>query len=136
MGHIEAGLRTGDKFQPFPEEIDRRITGLVADLHFAPTEWSRDNLLKSDARGQPRPRQRPGGPPPNTHRRPRQDPPDTHAMASKWLVPAEGSDEPIPRARKKSALQSEIISRSPWPLPVPPPPQPAFRRWRSGCPCG
>ena len=74
--------------------------------------------------------------PPNTHRRPRQSPPDTHAMASKWSAPAEGSDEPIPRARKKSALRSEIISLPPETLPVPHPLQPAYWRWRSGCPCG
>ncbi len=45
VGHVEAGLRTGDKWQPFPEEINRKITGVVADLHFAPTEQARDNLL-------------------------------------------------------------------------------------------
>jgi UDP-N-acetylglucosamine 2-epimerase (non-hydrolysing) len=46
IGHVEAGLRTGDKRQPFPEEINRRIAGVVADLHFAPTDWARSNLLK------------------------------------------------------------------------------------------
>lgn len=46
VGHIEAGLRTGDKWQPFPEEINRRVAGAVADLHFAPTESSRANLLR------------------------------------------------------------------------------------------
>jgi UDP-N-acetylglucosamine 2-epimerase (non-hydrolysing) len=46
VGHVEAGLRTGDKWQPFPEEIDRRIAGVVADLHFAPTEHARQNLLR------------------------------------------------------------------------------------------
>jgi UDP-N-acetylglucosamine 2-epimerase (non-hydrolysing) len=46
VGHVEAGLRTGDKWQPFPEEINRRVAGVVADLHFAPTTWSRDNLLR------------------------------------------------------------------------------------------
>ncbi len=46
VGHVEAGLRTGDKRQPFPEEINRRIAGVIADLHFAPTAWSRGNLLK------------------------------------------------------------------------------------------
>jgi UDP-N-acetylglucosamine 2-epimerase (non-hydrolysing) len=46
VGHVEAGLRTGDKFAPFPEEINRRLTGAVADLHFAPTETSRQNLLR------------------------------------------------------------------------------------------
>ena len=45
IGHVEAGLRTGDKWQPFPEEINRRVAGVVADLHFAPTEHSRQNLL-------------------------------------------------------------------------------------------
>lgn len=46
VGHVEAGLRTGDKWQPFPEEINRKVTGAVADLHFAPTEWSRQNLIR------------------------------------------------------------------------------------------
>lgn len=46
VGHVEAGLRTGNKFAPFPEEINRKLTGAVADLHFAPTETSRDNLLR------------------------------------------------------------------------------------------
>jgi UDP-N-acetylglucosamine 2-epimerase (non-hydrolysing) len=46
VGHVEAGLRTGDKWQPFPEEINRRVAGVIADLHFAPTEWSRQNLLR------------------------------------------------------------------------------------------
>ena len=48
VGHVEAGLRTGDKFQPFPEEINRRVAGVVADLNFAPTEWSRQNLLREN----------------------------------------------------------------------------------------
>lgn len=48
VGHIEAGLRTGDKFAPFPEEINRRISSVVADLHFAPTEKTRRNLLAED----------------------------------------------------------------------------------------
>jgi UDP-N-acetylglucosamine 2-epimerase (non-hydrolysing) len=46
VGHVEAGLRTGDKYQPFPEEINRRVLGVVADLHFAPTAWAQDNLLR------------------------------------------------------------------------------------------
>ena len=46
LGHVEAGLRTNDKFQPFPEEINRRITDLLADAYFAPTQNSRINLLK------------------------------------------------------------------------------------------
>jgi UDP-N-acetylglucosamine 2-epimerase len=45
VGHVEAGLRTGDKRQPFPEEINRRVAGAVADWHFAPTTRARDNLL-------------------------------------------------------------------------------------------
>ena len=45
VGHVEAGLRTGDKFHPFPEEINRQITSVVADLHFAPTDFARANLL-------------------------------------------------------------------------------------------
>ena len=45
VGHVEAGLRTNDKWQPFPEEINRRVASVTADLHFAPTEWSRQNLL-------------------------------------------------------------------------------------------
>jgi UDP-N-acetylglucosamine 2-epimerase (non-hydrolysing) len=46
VGHVEAGLRTYNRWQPFPEEINRKIAGIVADLHFAPTEHSRNNLLK------------------------------------------------------------------------------------------
>ncbi|MFZ4984952.1 MAG: non-hydrolyzing UDP-N-acetylglucosamine 2-epimerase [Blastocatellia bacterium] len=46
VGHVEAGLRTWDKYQPFPEEVNRRIADTVADLHFAPTDQSRDNLLR------------------------------------------------------------------------------------------
>lgn len=46
--HIEAGLRTNDKWSPFPEEINRQVTGRIADLHFAPTETSRENLLKEN----------------------------------------------------------------------------------------
>jgi UDP-N-acetylglucosamine 2-epimerase (non-hydrolysing) len=46
FGHVEAGLRTHDKWQPFPEEINRRVAGVVADLHFAPTERAKQNLLR------------------------------------------------------------------------------------------
>jgi len=46
VGHVEAGLRTHDKRAPFPEEINRTIAGVVADVHFAPTEASRENLLR------------------------------------------------------------------------------------------
>ncbi len=46
VAHVEAGLRTQDKLSPFPEEINRRLASVAADLHFAPTEWSRQNLLR------------------------------------------------------------------------------------------
>ncbi len=45
VGHVEAGLRTRNKYSPFPEEINRTLTGRLAELHFAPTDTSRDNLL-------------------------------------------------------------------------------------------
>lgn len=45
VGHVEAGLRTWDKFSPYPEEMNRQLTGVIADLHFAPTEKSAQNLL-------------------------------------------------------------------------------------------
>ena len=46
VGHVEAGLRTEDRWQPFPEEINRRLTSVLADWHFAPTELARRNLLR------------------------------------------------------------------------------------------
>lgn len=46
IGHVEAGLRTDDKYNPFPEEINRRLISHLADLHFAPTELARKNLLR------------------------------------------------------------------------------------------
>jgi len=46
VGHVEAGLRTGNKYNPFPEEMNRRLVGAVADLHFAPTASARENLLR------------------------------------------------------------------------------------------
>jgi UDP-N-acetylglucosamine 2-epimerase (non-hydrolysing) len=46
VGHVEAGLRTNDKSQPYPEEINSRVASVVTDLHFAPTEWARQNLLR------------------------------------------------------------------------------------------
>ncbi|HUI41568.1 MAG TPA: UDP-N-acetylglucosamine 2-epimerase (non-hydrolyzing) [Terriglobia bacterium] len=46
VGHVEAGLRSHDKWRPFPEEINRRVAGVIADLHFAPTERARANLLR------------------------------------------------------------------------------------------
>jgi UDP-N-acetylglucosamine 2-epimerase (non-hydrolysing) len=45
VGHVEAGLRTGNKWQPFPEEINRRIASVIADLHFAPTKLNQRNLI-------------------------------------------------------------------------------------------
>lgn len=44
LGHVEAGLRTHEKYAPFPEEINRRIVGVCADIHFAPTQTARDNI--------------------------------------------------------------------------------------------
>ncbi|MBR5926016.1 MAG: UDP-N-acetylglucosamine 2-epimerase (non-hydrolyzing), partial [Firmicutes bacterium] len=46
VGHVEAGLRTGDKYSPFPEEINRVLTGHIAEMHFAPTQKARENLLR------------------------------------------------------------------------------------------
>ncbi len=48
VGHVEAGLRTGNPFAPWPEEMNRVLTSRLADLHFAPTEVSRDNLLREN----------------------------------------------------------------------------------------
>lgn len=45
VGHVEAGLRTWNKYSPFPEEMNRQLTGVIADLHFAPTERAKRNLL-------------------------------------------------------------------------------------------
>jgi UDP-N-acetylglucosamine 2-epimerase (non-hydrolysing) len=46
--HVEAGLRTNNKLAPFPEEVNRRITSVIADYHFAPTESARENLLREN----------------------------------------------------------------------------------------
>ncbi len=46
VGHVEAGLRTFDKYFPFPEEMNRKLTGALADLHFAPTKGSKDKPFK------------------------------------------------------------------------------------------
>jgi UDP-N-acetylglucosamine 2-epimerase (non-hydrolysing) len=46
VGHVEAGLRTGNIYSPWPEEINRKLTGSIADRHYAPTAWAADNLLK------------------------------------------------------------------------------------------
>jgi UDP-N-acetylglucosamine 2-epimerase (non-hydrolysing) len=45
IGHVEAGLRTRNKYSPYPEEMNRQLTGVLADLHFAPTDQSKQNLL-------------------------------------------------------------------------------------------
>src|SRR5699024_6879018 len=53
VGHVEAELRTQNKYSPYPEEMNRQLTGVIADLHFAPTEKAKNNLLtenkKSDS---------------------------------------------------------------------------------------
>lgn len=48
VGHVEAGLRTYNKYSPFPEEMNRQLTGVMADLHFAPTEWAAANLKQEN----------------------------------------------------------------------------------------
>lgn len=48
VGHVEAGLRTGNKYSPYPEEMNRKLTGAIADMHFAPTATSKANLLKEN----------------------------------------------------------------------------------------
>ncbi len=48
IGHVEAGLRTDNKFSPWPEEANRRLTSVLADYHFSPTNSNKDNLLKEN----------------------------------------------------------------------------------------
>ncbi|HFK1459625.1 TPA: non-hydrolyzing UDP-N-acetylglucosamine 2-epimerase, partial [Bacillus cereus] len=48
VGHVEAGLRTWDKYSPYPEEMNRQLTGVMADLHFSPTTKSATNLQKEN----------------------------------------------------------------------------------------
>src|SRR5690606_36591623 len=50
VGHVEAGLRTGNIYSPWPEEANRKLTGSLANLHFAPTPASRDNLVREGVR--------------------------------------------------------------------------------------
>lgn len=50
FGHVEAGLRTDNKYDPYPEEMNRRLTGVMTDLHFAPTELAKRNLLGEGVR--------------------------------------------------------------------------------------
>ena len=45
IGHVEAGLRSGNLYSPYPEEANRKLTGIITDFHFAPTERNRQNLL-------------------------------------------------------------------------------------------
>jgi len=52
VGHVEAGLRTHNKFAPFPEEINRTVAGALSDIHFAPTEAARENLLREGVTGE------------------------------------------------------------------------------------
>jgi UDP-N-acetylglucosamine 2-epimerase (non-hydrolysing) len=51
VGHVEAGLRTWNKYSPFPEEMNRQLTGVIADMHFAPTDTAAQNLLKENKSG-------------------------------------------------------------------------------------
>ena len=48
IGHVEAGLRTYDKYSPYPEEMNRRLTGVMADMHFSPTVRNKNNLLREN----------------------------------------------------------------------------------------
>ena len=48
VGHVEAGLRTGDRWSPFPEEMNRRLTGTIASFHFSPTQLAREHLLREN----------------------------------------------------------------------------------------
>lgn len=52
VGHVEAGLRTYRRDAPFPEEVNRQITSRIADWHFAPTEWARNNLIREGVAGE------------------------------------------------------------------------------------
>jgi UDP-N-acetylglucosamine 2-epimerase (non-hydrolysing) len=52
VGHVEAGLRTYNKYSPYPEEMNRRLTGVIADLHFAPTIRNKENLIKENIKGE------------------------------------------------------------------------------------
>jgi UDP-N-acetylglucosamine 2-epimerase (non-hydrolysing) len=52
IGHVEAGLRTWNKYSPYPEEMNRQLTGVLADLHFSPTSQSKENLLAENKAAQ------------------------------------------------------------------------------------
>lgn len=51
VGHVEAGLRTFDRYSPYPEEVNRRLAGVLSDMHFAPTAGAKSNLLKENVPG-------------------------------------------------------------------------------------
>ena len=51
VGHVEAGLRTSTHWEPYPEELNRRLTGRIADFQFAPTGQARENLLAENVDG-------------------------------------------------------------------------------------
>lgn len=53
VGHVEAGLRTWNKYSPFPEEMNRQLTGVMADLHFSPTDEAEENLLNEGKKQKP-----------------------------------------------------------------------------------
>ena len=52
VGHVEAGLRTGDRWVPFPEEMNRRLTGTIASYHFSPTPLAKQHLLRENVRAE------------------------------------------------------------------------------------
>ncbi|GIN40311.1 MULTISPECIES: non-hydrolyzing UDP-N-acetylglucosamine 2-epimerase [Heyndrickxia] len=52
VGHVEAGLRTWNKYSPFPEELNRQLTGVIADIHFAPTDKAANNLLDENKKSE------------------------------------------------------------------------------------
>ncbi len=52
IGHVEAGLRTGNKYSPFPEEVNRKLVSILADIHFAPTERNKRNLMSEGIPGE------------------------------------------------------------------------------------
>ena len=52
VGHVEAGLRSYNKYSPFPEEVNRQLTGRISEMHFAPTEGNRDNLITENVNSQ------------------------------------------------------------------------------------
>lgn len=88
VGHVEAGLRTHDKYAPWPEEINRRITGVVADLHFAPTVRSRSNLLAEGVAAE-----------------------DVHVTGNTVI---DALQDVVQRVREDSVLRGQLESRFDW----------------------